>query len=218
MAPEVVAHRLLRRTVEHLQERMACREAQLEARADEMPDPVTKRVDMALIRYNMMEVRRQPEWRLRQSEGARDQEEQEGEEQRERLMARRRKRVRQVSEQGGTRSKEEVRWGPVGRQLVAGLLGPGGARPKGHPTLGPEYPGRGVVRATGRERLGRKADTQRWPTGLEHPGEMLCPPRTETFGAGSDDGHLGSWDQSTWRRQAPAWSPSRLGMCKRGRT
>ena len=27
VAPEVVAHRLLRRTMEHLQERMACREA-----------------------------------------------------------------------------------------------------------------------------------------------------------------------------------------------
>ena len=35
-APEVVAHRLLRRTVDHLQGRMACREAQLEARAEDM--------------------------------------------------------------------------------------------------------------------------------------------------------------------------------------
>ena len=43
MAPETVAHRLLRRMVEHLQERMACREAQLEARAEDMRDPVTKR-------------------------------------------------------------------------------------------------------------------------------------------------------------------------------
>ena len=36
VAPEVVAHRLLRRTVKHLQERMACREAQLDARAEDM--------------------------------------------------------------------------------------------------------------------------------------------------------------------------------------
>ena len=42
VAPEAVAHRLLRRMVEHLQERMACREAQLEARSKDMRDPVTK--------------------------------------------------------------------------------------------------------------------------------------------------------------------------------
>ena len=79
---------------------MACRDAQLEARAEDMRDPVTKRVEMALIRYNpqvtMMQMRPQPDWQLRKSEGARDEEEQEGDEQRERLMARRRKRVRQV--------------------------------------------------------------------------------------------------------------------------
>ena len=61
VATEVVAHRLLRRTVEHLQERMASREVQLEAWAEDMRDPVTKRVEMALIRYNPqiteMEVR-----------------------------------------------------------------------------------------------------------------------------------------------------------------
>ena len=55
---------------------------------------------MALIRYNpqvtMMQVRPQPDWRLQQSEGTRDEEKQEGNEQRERLMARRRKRVRHI--------------------------------------------------------------------------------------------------------------------------
>ena len=64
VAPEVSAHRLLRRTPELLQERMACREAQSEARAEDMRDPVTKRVEIALIRYNlqvtMMEVWPQP--------------------------------------------------------------------------------------------------------------------------------------------------------------
>ena len=40
--PEIVAHRLLRRAVEHLQERMACREAQLEARAEDIKDPVIR--------------------------------------------------------------------------------------------------------------------------------------------------------------------------------
>ena len=53
---------------------------------------------MALPRYNpqvtVMEVRPQSDWRIRQSEVARDEEEQEGNEQREHLMARRRKTVR----------------------------------------------------------------------------------------------------------------------------
>ena len=75
VAPEVVAHRLLRRTVEHLQVCMACKEGQLEARAEDMRDQVTKRVEMALIRYNPqiteMEVRPQPDPQLRQSEGTR---------------------------------------------------------------------------------------------------------------------------------------------------
>ena len=82
VAPETMAHRLLRRMVEHLQERMACREAQLEARAEDMRDPVTKRVEMALIRYNPqiteMEVRKQPDWRPRRSEAGEEMEEREG--------------------------------------------------------------------------------------------------------------------------------------------
>ena len=60
VAPETMAHRLLRRMVEHLQQRMACREAQLEARAEDMRDPVTKRVEMALIRYNPQITETQP--------------------------------------------------------------------------------------------------------------------------------------------------------------
>ena len=66
VAPEAMAHRLVRRMVEHVHERMACRETLLEARAEDMRDPVTKRVEMALIRYNPkiteMEVRKQPVW------------------------------------------------------------------------------------------------------------------------------------------------------------
>ena len=58
---------------------------------------------MASIGYNQqvttMEVRPQPDWRLRQSEEALDEEGEVGEEQRQRLMVRRRKRVRQVREQ-----------------------------------------------------------------------------------------------------------------------
>ena len=95
-----MAHRLLRRMVEHLQERMACRETQLEARADDMRDPVTKRVEMALIRYNPkiteMEVRRRPDWRPRRSGGETGMEDREGDDQRDRLMARRRRRIRQI--------------------------------------------------------------------------------------------------------------------------
>ena len=100
VAPEAMAHRLLRRMVEHLQDRMACRETQFEARAEDMQDPVTKRVEMALIRYNQqiteMEVRKQPNWQPRRSEGETKVEEREGEEQREPLMARRRRRIRQI--------------------------------------------------------------------------------------------------------------------------
>ena len=98
--PEAMAHRLLRRMVEHLQERMACRETQLEARADDMRDPVTNWVEMALIRYNPkiteMEVRRRPDWQPRRSGGGTGKEDREGEEQRDRLMAPRRRRIRQI--------------------------------------------------------------------------------------------------------------------------
>ena len=100
VAPEAMAHRLLQRMVEHLQERMACRETQLEARAEDMRDPVTKQVEMALIRYNRkiteVEVRRQPGWRPRRSGGETGMEDREEDEQRERLMARRRKTIRQI--------------------------------------------------------------------------------------------------------------------------
>ena len=50
VAPETMAHRLLRRMVGHLQDHMACREAQLGARAKDMLVPVTKQPEMALIR------------------------------------------------------------------------------------------------------------------------------------------------------------------------
>ena len=63
VAPDVMAYRLLRGAVKHLQERMTCREAQLEARAEDMRDLVTKRIEMGLIRYsphvNTMVVRPQ---------------------------------------------------------------------------------------------------------------------------------------------------------------
>ena len=99
VAPEAMAHRLLRRMVEYLQDRMACRETQLEARAEAMPDPVTERVEMALIRYNPriteMEVRKQPDWRPRRLEEETEVEERErGAEGR--LMASRRRRIRQI--------------------------------------------------------------------------------------------------------------------------
>ena len=100
VAPGAMVHRLLRRMVEHLQERMACRETQLEGRADDMRDPVTKRVEMALIRYNPkiteMEVRRRPDWRPRRSGGETGMQDREGEEQRDRVMARRRRRIWQI--------------------------------------------------------------------------------------------------------------------------
>ena len=100
VAPETMAHRLLRRMLEHLQERMASRGAQLDARAEDMRDPVTKRVEMAVIRYSLqiteMELQTQPDWRHRRFKGERDVEEQVEEEQKERLMARRRKGIWQI--------------------------------------------------------------------------------------------------------------------------
>ena len=100
VAPEAMAHRLLRSMVEHLQERMACRETQLEAQAEDMRDPVTKRVEMALISYNPkiteVRVRRRPDWRPRRSGGETEMGDRAREERRDRLMARRRKRIRQI--------------------------------------------------------------------------------------------------------------------------
>ena len=100
VAPEAMAHRLLRRMVEHLQDRMACRETQLEAQAEDMRDPVTKRVEMALLTYNPriteMEVLKQPDWRPRRSEVETEVEGREEREQREGLMACRRRRIRQI--------------------------------------------------------------------------------------------------------------------------
>ena len=76
VALDVMAYGLLRRAVEHLQGRMTCREAMKEALADDMRDAVTKRIERALIRYsphvNTMELRPQPAWWLRQTEGAED--------------------------------------------------------------------------------------------------------------------------------------------------
>ena len=87
VAAEAMALMPLRRMVEHLQKRMACRETQLEARAEDMRDAVIKRVEMALIRYNpkitVMKVRRRPDWRPRRSGGETGMEDREGEEQRE---------------------------------------------------------------------------------------------------------------------------------------
>ena len=104
---------------------MACRETRSEVRAEDMRDPVTKQLEMAFIRYNpqvtTMEVRPQPDWRLKQSEEATDEEKQVGNEQRERLMACRRKGVRQVREHG--RNRATTGWAPeTGRpkQLEAG--------------------------------------------------------------------------------------------------
>ena len=76
VAPEVMPYSLFRHTVEHLQERMTRREAQMKVRAEDMRDPFTKRVEMSLIRYNpqvnMMDVRPQLDWQLRQPEDAGD--------------------------------------------------------------------------------------------------------------------------------------------------
>ena len=91
------------------------------------------------------------------------------------------------------------------RQLVTVRLGPEGARPKGHPTLGLEHPGRRVVQANGRERPGRKAETQRWPTALEYPGEILCPPGLEHPGQAA---RTGTWARGT---RAPGRRPGSAG-------
>ena len=100
VAPDVMVHRLLKRAVEHLQERRTCMEAELEARTGDMRDPVTEGIEMALIRYsshvNTMEVRPQPDWRLRQTESAEEEAGEAVDEQMKCLMAHRSKRIQQV--------------------------------------------------------------------------------------------------------------------------
>ena len=115
VALEAMAHRLLWPMVEHLQERIAWREAQLEVRAEDMCDPVTKQVEMALIRYNQkitqMEVRRRPDWRPRRSGGEAGMGDRERDEQRDRLMARRR------GESGRYEGRTGVQCHRAGRRL-----------------------------------------------------------------------------------------------------
>ena len=86
--------------MEQLQQRMTSKKAQLEARAEDMRDPVTTRLEMAFIRCSPQvttrEVRPQLDRWLRQTEDAGDETGQAVDEQRERLMAPRRKMVPQV--------------------------------------------------------------------------------------------------------------------------
>ena len=96
VGPEAVAHRLLRASAgAH-----GVQEGRIGIKGARHAQSVIKRLEMALIRYNPqfteMEVRTQPYLRQRQSEGVREVEEREREEQRERLMARRQKRIRQI--------------------------------------------------------------------------------------------------------------------------
>ena len=72
--------------------------------------------------------------------------------------------------------------GPRGETAGGGSPGAGGARGKGHPMFGLEHPGPGVVRATGREGPGRKAETQRCPPGRA-PG-LVGPKHSGKAGAG----------------------------------
>ena len=77
-----------------------CREAPLEARAEEMRDPVTRKVEMALIKdsrhVTAMELPPHQDWRLTQAEGTAEATETHVNEQRERLRARRGKRIQQL--------------------------------------------------------------------------------------------------------------------------
>ena len=76
------------------------------------------------------------------------------------------------------------------RQLVAGRLGPGGARANGHPTLGLEHPGRGWSEPLGeggwggrRKHIGGPPDWSirgKWPN--RAPG-LLEPRHTRKAGA-----------------------------------
>ena len=128
----------------------AGRETQLEARAGDMRDPVTKRQEMALIRYNPniteMEVRRRPDWRPRRSGGETGMEDREGDEQRDRLMARRRKRIRQVWGQDGC--TVSPRRGTSGR-------GPEGKGQQKRPSHGLEHPGLGTQTRRAEQEAGK---------------------------------------------------------------
>ena len=94
-----------------------------------------------------------------------------------------------------------VRWRPIGRQLVAGRLGPGGARAKGHPTLGLEHPGRGWAEPLGEGGRGGRQ---------KHRGR---PPDWNIRGQRPSQAP----NQSTRGRRAPARSRVRGGTRERGR-
>ena len=100
LAPYVMAYRMLRRVVEHLQEHMTSREVKLEALAEDMRDPVTKRKEMAFIKYSpqvtTMEVRPQGVWRLWEIDDAGEEAGQAVDEQRERLLECMQRRIPQV--------------------------------------------------------------------------------------------------------------------------
>ena len=162
----------------------APRKTQLEARAEDMRDPVTKQVEMALIRYNPkvteMEVRRWPDWRPRRSRGDTGMEDREREEQRDRLMARRRSSMRQICGQDGC---------TISPRRGTSERGPEGKGQQRRPLHGLERPGLGTLshRAAreagqgraewgidegkakrGQERRQCRPERGRWP-----PGEVL---------------------------------------------
>ena len=79
----------------------------------------------------------------------------------------------------------------MGRQLVAGRLGPGGARAKGHPTLGLEHPGRGWAEPLGeggrggrQKHGGGPPDWSIWGRWPNRAFGLVKPRHTRKAGAG----------------------------------
>ena len=62
-----------------------------------------------------------------------------------------------------------------GEAAAGGPPGAGGSEGEGSPVTRSGTSGTGVDRATGRGRPERKAEAQRWPSGLEHPGQAVKP-------------------------------------------
>ena len=64
---------------------------------------------------------------------------------------------------------------PNGEAAGGGSPAAGGSKGDGSPNARRGASGTGLGRATGRVRPGRKAETQRWPWGLEHPRQATKP-------------------------------------------
>ena len=104
---------------------------------------------------------------------------------------------------------------PQGYAAGGGPPGAGGSEGEGSPNTRTGTSGRGVVRATGRGRPEVKAETQRWPSGLEHPGHAV---KLDTWARGTKKARGRRTDKGSERKRprGRAESIGRRGSKRRG--